>query len=168
MSKLTPGFLKFIDLKWAWLDRGFLFFFFSFRKSRCCFSSCLSCLVSAQATSRLSPRQHFIVVFTLFNFHQCALKICQCIHFSLWLYLCYWFRFFCPVFFTSFFFSIPPPPRLQHPHPPARSPLSLPGTLLFSSPPLFLSLSLSVNENVLTRKKDLLGIAQFIRKAEVW
>lgn len=29
-------------------------------------------------------------------------------------------------------------------------------------------LSLSVNENVLTRKKDLLGVAQFIRKAEVW
>lgn len=27
MSKLTLGFLKFIDLKRAWLDRGFLFFF---------------------------------------------------------------------------------------------------------------------------------------------
>lgn len=131
MSKLTLGFLKFIDLKQAWLDRGFLFF--SFRKSRCCFSSCFSCLVSAQATSRLSPRQHFIVVFTLFNFHQCALKICQCIHFSLWLYLCYWFRFFCPVFFTSFFFSIPPSPAFSiHTHPPA--PLCLSPALSFSLP----------------------------------
>lgn len=67
--------------------------------------------------------------------------------------------FLCPILPTSR--VIPPTPIAP--------PLS---TLFFSLPPFpsspLRSLSLYVNENVLTREKDPLGMAQFIRKAEVW
>lgn len=57
----------------------------------------------------------------------------------------------CLVSFPPFCFLHAAPPSHPSLHPPSPSPLP----------------SLSVNENVLTRKKDLLGPAQFIRKAEV-
>lgn len=66
-----------------------------------------------------------------------------------------------PVFFFFFFASLFSPPLVPS--------SDSPGFPLFSSPPppFLLLLSLSVNENVLTRKKDLLGVAHFISTAEV-
>lgn len=60
-------------------------------------------------------------------------------------------------------FAPPHPPRLAS----TTAQLALQSAAL-QHPPLPPPLSLSVNENVLTRKKDLLAMAQFIREAEVW
>lgn len=124
--------------------------------STSCFSSRLSCLVSAQTTPRLSPRQRCMCVPTLsfiFNFF-IVLTFA-----SVFISFFDLFPAIDSVFFLHCFFHLLPlslsPPASPHLPP-----------LLFPFP--LLSLSLSVNENVLTRKKDLLGIAQFIRKAEVW
>lgn len=71
--------------------------------------------------------------------------------------------------FSFALFSLPNLLPLYPHHPlPSAKPPPLRSLLFFLFPSPLLSLSLSVNENVLTRKKDLLGIAQFIRKAEVW
>lgn len=122
--------------------------FWSCSNSRSYFSSRLRCLVSVKATQKLSPgqrgRHYFIFNILKFGVYPCC--------------------------GLSFPFALFSPPNLlplypHHPLPSATPPSAL---LFFLFPSPLLSLSLSVNENVLTRKKDLLGIAQFIRKAEVW